>query len=215
MNEIISINLCRRVRPRKVQIWLPTYFGHGVIFEIKSSTANDMPRTNKQLPSPFHSVVTPCRWCKWMITGTSVNGIKWCLYELWCTWHCRRSTTNGWLNKFSVIKLTRPTLPPKYFFSDSSSSSNAPTPTATNTSATTPADAVPTWTSIRHDIRLRIFNFNSNIHWHGRLLYTFVLPQNRRLLGWNFLEKKSRNILNLLYTSAFANRTTFWGSSRT
>lgn len=41
-----------------------TYFGHGVNLENTSSTAKDIPRTSKQLPSPFHKVVTPCRWCK-------------------------------------------------------------------------------------------------------------------------------------------------------
>lgn len=99
-----------------------TYFGHGVIFDTKSSTASVMPRTSKQLPRPFHSVVTPCRWCRCTITGTSVNGIKWCRCELWCTWHCRRSTTNGWLSRFSVIRLTKPTLTPKYLRIDWSSS---------------------------------------------------------------------------------------------
>lgn len=38
---------------------LCTYFGHGVIFDRKSSMANDMPRINRQLPNPFHNVVTP------------------------------------------------------------------------------------------------------------------------------------------------------------
>ncbi len=105
-----------------------------------SSIDNDMPRTNKQLPNPFHNVVTPCRWCKCTIIGTNVTGTRWYLMmkknkiwnrssslkkmtathnthllELLWTWHCLRSTTNGWLNKFSVIKLTIPTLTPIYF----------------------------------------------------------------------------------------------------
>lgn len=42
------------------EFWkVATYLGHGVIFDNKSSTANDIPRINKQLPKPFHSVVTP------------------------------------------------------------------------------------------------------------------------------------------------------------
>lgn len=100
-----------------------TYFGHGVTFDIRSSTANDMPRTKRQLPSPFHSVVIPCRWCKWIMTGSKVKGTRCFRDELWCTWHCRLNTTNGWLSRFSVIKLTRPTLTPKYFRTDTSSSS--------------------------------------------------------------------------------------------
>lgn len=42
------------------------------------------------------------------------------LVALWWTWHWRRSTRNGWLSRFSAIKLTIPTLTPIYFFSDNS-----------------------------------------------------------------------------------------------
>ena len=44
------------------------------------------------------------------------------LCEFWWTWHCLLNTTNGWLSKFSVIRLIKPTLTPKYFLSDISSS---------------------------------------------------------------------------------------------
>lgn len=53
-----------------------SYLGHGVNFVKTSSTANDMPRTSKQLPNPFHSVVTPWRWCKCTMTGISVTGTR-------------------------------------------------------------------------------------------------------------------------------------------
>lgn len=36
-----------------------TYLGHGVTFEIKSSTPNDIPLINKVEPNPFHNVVMP------------------------------------------------------------------------------------------------------------------------------------------------------------
>lgn len=56
-----------------------THLGHGVILEKRSSAARDIPRTTRQLPRPFHSVVTPCRRCKCTIAGTRVNGKRWYL----------------------------------------------------------------------------------------------------------------------------------------
>lgn len=47
-NEILSIIIQRS-----------PYFGHGVIFEIKSSTASVMPLTSNTEPIPFHSVFIP------------------------------------------------------------------------------------------------------------------------------------------------------------
>lgn len=55
------------------RITTKNYFGHGVTLEIKSSTANVIPLTSKVLPSPFHKVVSPWRWCSRMTTGTSVT----------------------------------------------------------------------------------------------------------------------------------------------
>lgn len=91
------------------------YFGHGVNLEMTSSTARVIPRTSRILPMPFHNVVTPCLWCRWTMTGTSVSGTMWYFLEVWWTWDCRRSTRNGWHSRFSVIKLIRFTLAPKYF----------------------------------------------------------------------------------------------------
>lgn len=94
------------------------YFGHGVIFEIKSSTPMDSPRTTSIEPRPFHNDVRPWCWCKLYITGTNVNGTRWYDFELLCTWHCLRRTTNGWLKRFSAIALTAATPVYTYFLTD-------------------------------------------------------------------------------------------------
>lgn len=56
---------------------LSTSLGQLVNFEIISSMAKVMPRTRRQLPTPFHSVVTPCRLCKCTMLGRRLNGCKW------------------------------------------------------------------------------------------------------------------------------------------
>lgn len=90
------------------------YFCHGVIFEIRSSTANVIPLTSRTEPIPFHSVFIPWVWCKRSITGTRVMGIRWYLVAPGLTWHCLRNTTKGWISRFPVIKLANPQPSPTY-----------------------------------------------------------------------------------------------------
>lgn len=69
------------IRKYKKQLVSVTHFGHGVNFVKASSIDRDIPRTSKQLPNPFHNVVTPCRWCKCTIIGTNVTGTRWYLRQ--------------------------------------------------------------------------------------------------------------------------------------
>lgn len=64
---------------------LKYYFGHGVTFDTKSSTAKVNPLTSKTEPIPFHNVFNPCVWCNLIITGIKVIGTTWYLVDVGLT----------------------------------------------------------------------------------------------------------------------------------